>query len=252
MSSSIHNEENNSAAKLNMRPVRSILKTSKSLDHSQIDSNDNMTNYPSTGMTRSESKSQKIPHFDEMNIIATYHPIDKDYGHMKIDEPKTPYSAEGNIDEEMETEEVTLPGVDPDALAQKLFETSGSFHISRRSIDETTVRTPENEEHRKEFETHRKRHYNEFEMAQLHKKEIEDELRALEQEENLTSNDSIKPILIHDHSSPRHRDHHVQVAADDPTLSPEEQERRKQFELKRKQHYNEFLVAHSTNKEDNV
>lgn len=37
------------------------------------------------------------------------------------------------------------------------------------------------------------------------------------------SNDSIKPILIHDHSSPRHRDHHVQVAADDPTLSPEEQ-----------------------------
>jgi len=38
-------------------------------------------------------------------------------------------------------------------------------------------------EHRKQFETHRKRHYNEFEMAQLHKKEIEDELRALEQEE---------------------------------------------------------------------
>ncbi|KAA0201596.1 hypothetical protein HAZT_HAZT009653 [Hyalella azteca] len=57
-----------------------------------------------------------------MNILATLHPADKDYGHMKIEEPKTPYNFK---DRDMSGSGDELDGLDPSILAQCIEEGCG-------------------------------------------------------------------------------------------------------------------------------
>lgn len=128
------------------KPCKGILKPSSSFDKHTVAGN------------------RKSAKFDEINVLQTYHPPDKDYGHMKIEEPKTPYRvAEGDED--------SIDQLDCELLAKKL-EDCRSYELS--SSDEEEV-TPEQIAKRNEFEKRRKMHYNEFDAVRRARQLIEEE-----------------------------------------------------------------------------
>ncbi|KAL1502837.1 hypothetical protein ABEB36_007922 [Hypothenemus hampei] len=143
---------------LQKRPAKGILKNSSSFDKQE--------NQPA-------AKRNKETKWDEMNIIATYHPPGKDYGHMKIDEPKTPYNYEVDmVDHSSE--------LNPEELAERI---KIAAEKPPKILEDESDSSDEEEEHlteeekqkRKEFEMKRKKHYNEFHALQLAKKLLEEE-----------------------------------------------------------------------------
>uniref|UniRef100_A0A8R1DQX7 Protein phosphatase inhibitor 2 n=1 Tax=Caenorhabditis japonica TaxID=281687 RepID=A0A8R1DQX7_CAEJA len=119
-------------------------------------------------------------HFDEMNILATYHPADKDYGHNKIDEPKTPYhhsDGESECDEaahgasSTRARRVSLGNaVDPEKVVEGLVHPDASRQIaSAEDTEDEEDMTDEQKEHKRDFEKKRRAHYNEGAALRMHK-----------------------------------------------------------------------------------
>ncbi|XP_055843846.1 protein phosphatase inhibitor 2 [Episyrphus balteatus] len=142
------------------KPCKGILKTSSSFDRH-------------SGSGASYRKSAK---FDELNVLQTYHPPDKDYGHMKIEEPKTPYNY-AEVDPE------NIDQLDAELLAEKLMIAANTRTSSfedddddeEDSSDDNRDETEEQKDRRIAFERRRKAHYNEYEAVRLARKLIEEE-----------------------------------------------------------------------------
>ena len=121
-----------------------------------------------------------------MNILQTLHPPDKDYGHMKVEEPKTPfnylYSEENDVTDQVNP-------FDPNVIAMKIGENEVPKVLQEEEEeeeeeDEDENLTEEEKLKKKEFEVKRKMHYNEFQAVKLARKLLLEEEEDEDEGEN--------------------------------------------------------------------
>ncbi|XP_037381210.1 protein phosphatase inhibitor 2 isoform X2 [Talpa occidentalis] len=167
------------------RPIKGILKNKSSTTTSVVPAAEQ------PGKSVDEELSKKSQKWDEMNILATYHPADKDYGLMKIDEPSTPYHSMIGDDEEAVSDSEATEVLTPDVLAKKLAAAEGSelkyrVHEQESSEDEDNDLSPEEQEKKRQFEMKRKLHYNEGLNIKLARQLISKDLHDDEDDEEMS------------------------------------------------------------------
>ncbi|KAM4695235.1 protein phosphatase inhibitor 2 [Discoglossus pictus] len=158
-----------------------------------------------------DDESKKSQKWDEMNILATYHPSDKDYGLMKIDEPSTPYHrmvGDDDDDEGAMSDSESNEVMTADVLAEKLAAAEGTdpkFLAEEDSSEEEEEElTPEEREKKKEFELRRRHHYNEGMNIKLARQLIAKELAGEDDDEEEDEDQEMQDIT-------ETEDHHEQL-----------------------------------------
>ncbi|KAM4888517.1 protein phosphatase inhibitor 2 [Thomomys bottae] len=170
------------------RPIKGILKN-KTLAAPPV-----VASAQQPGPHVDEELSKKSQKWDEMNILATYHPADKDYGLMKIDEPSTPYHSMIGDDEDAYSDSEANEAMTPDILAKKLAAAEGSepkYRIQEQesSEEEENDLSPEEREKKRQFEMKRKLHYNEGLNIKLARQLISKDLHDDEEDEEMSEAD---------------------------------------------------------------